>query len=369
MPLVVLDDPRPSTVRAVCVPADHPYVRAATADPSVVVLPDPPVPGGQPGQWWPPVALDAAWIEAHRDEADLLHVHFGTESFGVGHLRAALDAAHRVGWPVVVTVHDLENPQLTDQDHHVAQLGVLLAAADGVITLTAGGAAAIARRWGRRAAVVPHPRVLRTGWTPPAGGGRSVRRVATHLKDLRPGVDGAGAVAALVGATRRLAGAGLDLEVEVHLRDRTRDDRAAARVRDLCDGSSVTLVEHARPSDDALAEHLSGLDACLLPYGHGTHSGWLELCWDLGVPVVAPEIGHLSEQHPDGSVVTTTPFDRPGAATDLAGALGLALDLPAAGSRERDALVRERAHHRTRTDEASVQHHRELYRQLIAARR
>jgi len=37
----------------------------------------------------------------------------------------------------------------------------------------------------------------------------------------------------------------------------------------------------------------------VLPYRSGTHSGWVELCWDLGVPVAGPRIGHAGEQHPE----------------------------------------------------------------------
>lgn len=77
------------------------------------MIPDPPVPGGAPGQWWPPVILTPDWISAHADEVDVIHVHFGIESFGSDELSAALAAARRRGCPVVFTVHDLDNPQLT----------------------------------------------------------------------------------------------------------------------------------------------------------------------------------------------------------------------------------------------------------------
>ena len=245
-PRVASDAPGLDTIRVASVPARHPYVRAATADAAIEVLPDPPVPGAPPEQWWPPVMLDASWIHGHADEADLLHVHFGTESYSVEHLRAALDAAHEVGWAVVVTVHDLDHPQLRDdeQDRHVAQLGVLLSRADAVLTLTPGAADEIARRWGRDALVVPHPRILQQGWaarpfdrTEPRR-----RRVATYLQDLRPGVDARSAVRVLAAATRRRTRAGVDLDVEVHLRDRTRDDRVAAEVRELCGATGLRLV-------------------------------------------------------------------------------------------------------------------------------
>ena len=367
---LVGDATRPRTIRVASVPADHPYVRAVTADAAIAVLPDPPVPGAPPGRWWPPAVLDAAWILAHRDEADLLHVHFGTESYTTEHLRAALAAARRVGWPVVVTVHDLDHPQLRDEDqaHHTAQLGVLLGLADEVLTLTPGAAQEVRRRWGRTAVVVPHPRILHDGWSARPSG-EHPRRVAAHLKDLRPGVDGPSAVRALAAVRRRLADAGVDLEVEVHLRDRTRDERTAARLRELCEAGALRLVEHGRLTDTELADHLADLDVCLLPYGHGTHSGWLELCWDLGVPVVAPSIGYLAEQHRDGSVLVISPLDRPNATDELERAVMSALTLPAAGTPERAALVERRARQRAVTDRAAVDAHRRLYRDLVEGRR
>ena len=145
------------------VPAQHPYTRAIRpldpgAAPDVVFLPDPPVPGAPAYQWWPPRALDAEWLAEHRP--DVLHVHFGFEHFSPAQLAAALDAQHAHGGAVVVTVHDLENPHLTDQGPHRDRLAVLLGRADAVLTLTPGAAATLARDYGVRALVVPHPHIV-----------------------------------------------------------------------------------------------------------------------------------------------------------------------------------------------------------------
>lgn len=51
--------------------------------------------------------------------------------------------------------------------------------------------------------------------------------------------------------------------------------------------------------DAELHQWAGGLDVLALPYRHGTHSGWLELCWDLGTSVLAPSVGHYAEQHDD----------------------------------------------------------------------
>lgn len=355
-------------VRVVSVPAGHPYVARVTDHPEVVVLSDPPPPGAAPGQWWPPVVLDPRWITEHAAEADLLHVHFGTESFSPEHLAATLDAAHAVGWPVVLTVHDLQHPQLTDQRGYAAQLDVLVPRADAVLTLTPGAAAEIARRWDRAALVLPHPRLL-AGAPPQVPPATGARVVGLYLKDLRPNVDGPAATAALLAALSDPALQGLPVRAEVRLHHRVRDRQARDAVRALCACSpQLDLIEHDRLDDDELARSLAGLDACVLPYRHGTHSGWLELCWDLGVPVAAPEVGHYRDQHRDGSVAS---FARDRSGAGLAGALQALLTGPGAtrpGSPERAALVQRRQAQRLVEDRDTAERHRDLYRTLLAGR-
>ena len=130
-------------------------------------------------------------------------------------------------------------------------------------------------------------------------------RIGVHLKDLRPNVDGPGTVRTLLGSVARLRADGLPAIAEVRMHHRVRDEPAREEVRDLCaTDENAMLVEHERLSDAELAIAVSGLDVYVLPYRHGTHSGWLEMCWDLGVPVAAPLVGYYAEQHPDGSVAT-----------------------------------------------------------------
>jgi len=360
------------TVRVAAVPAGHPYVARVTAADGLEVLPDPTPPGAEPGRWWPPVVLDPAWVRAHAAEADLLHVHFGTESFAPEHLARTLAAAHEAGWPVVLTVHDLEHPQLTDQAGYRAQLDVLVPGADALVTLTPGAAAEIRARWGRDALVVPHPRLL--GDLPPAADAVAPapgdeRVVGLHLKDLRPNVDAPSATRALLAAVADLRASGLPVRAEVRLHRHVRDEAARAEVRALCaaaDPAVVRLVEHDRLDDAALAAALAGLDACVLPYAHGTHSGWLELCWDLGVPVAAPAVGYYDQQHPDGSVATSGPV---GDGAGLAAALRDLLRSPAAtrpGTPARAALVRDRRDRRLAEDGVAAERHAALYRSLLA---
>jgi len=359
-----IDQNRPATrqLRVVSVPSGHPYVAALAAPGSttgVVRLPDPVPAGATDGRWWPPVAVDGGWIRRHADEFDLLHLHFGTESFDLGHLRDVVDALRETGRPLVYTVHDLENPQLVDQAPHAAQLDLLVPAADELITLTAGAAAEIERRWGRTATVVAHPNVLPLDAEAPVGRPSSAVVVGTSLRDLRPNVDGPGTVAALLAAADLLRAEGVEVVVRVDLNEAVRDEEARGRVAALVAAHpGAELVVHPRLGDAELAAALADLDAVVLPYRHGTHSGWAELCWDLGVPVVAPLVGFSAGQHPG----STTSVDLADTAA-LVGALRSLTGAEAArpGSSARGEVVAARRARRREERDAVDGVHRSVY--------
>jgi hypothetical protein len=287
-------------IRVASIPAAHPYVRhALTAGDGITLLPDPPPPGASDGRWWPPVMCDAEWVTARRDSFDVMHLHFGTESYQVEHLRALVHALRASGRPLVHTLHDLENPQLTDQTPHLAHLDVLVPAADAIVTLTAGAAAAIERRWGRTAQVIPHPHVLALDADAPAGEHTDAYVLGVHLRDIRPGIDAVRAVATLLAAVDHLRAQGVAAVARVHVNERVRDESAADQVAALVAAHpAAELRRSARLGDAALARSIADLDVAVLPYRTGTHSGWVELCWDLGVPVAGPRIGYAGEQHP-----------------------------------------------------------------------
>lgn len=360
-----LDEPRSTArTRVVSIPAGHPYIRSVTADPRVAVLDDPPVPGAADGVWWPPQALDPDWIRAHADSADLLHVHFGTESFPPGHLTDCVDAAHAAGWPVVFTVHDLTHPQLSDQGAYRDQLDELVPKADALVTLTDSAAAEIRERWGRDAVVLPHPSIVGDISVSGIGALGEELRIGVHLKDLRAGTDGPGTVRTLLEAVTLLRERGTAAVAEIRMHRTVRDTDARQAVRHaLGDHPHALLIEQERLPDDVLFAALSGLDACVLPYRAGSHSGWLELCWDLGVPVIAPAIGHFGDQHPRDGVAEYPPGD----ASALAAALAelLASQFAARpGSLARAQLVDSRRARRRETDAATAAAHAELYSSL-----
>jgi hypothetical protein len=311
--------------------------------------------------------LDAGWITAHADAFDVMHVHFGVESLSSAALERGLRALRAAGRPIVYTVHDLTHPQLAaaGQARHLAQLDLLITGAGALITLTPGAAREIESRWGRSAHVIAHP-AMRTGLPPVAGVDRNaVPVIGVHLRDLRPGVDGPGSVALLAGALDRLRADGVRVRGQVSMHDRVRDATAADEVRHVCAAADeIGLVQASRSTDAGLEAQLAGLAVSMLPYRHGTHSGWLELCVDLGVPVVGPAFGHFADQSPDPAAYRSFV---PGDPASLVDALTPLLASPVAvpGSLDRTRAITAAADRRERDREAIVAAHVAVYRSLL----
>jgi hypothetical protein len=351
-------------IRVAAVPGGHPYVRSLVeprAD-TVRFLPDPPARDGATDRWWPPAMLTAGWVDGHADDFDLMHVHFGMESFTTAELAATLGALRAAGKPLVYTVHDLENPQLTDQSAHREHLDLIVPAADELVTLTPGARGEIERRWGRTARVIGHPRVAPAGVSAgapaadsPAAAGSTAATAIVHVRDLRPNIDGIGTVRALAIAAASLA---TRIRVIVDVNETVRDEAQLAHIVDVVEASPhLELHRHARYDDAELVASLSGAEIAVLPYRFGTHSGWAELCWDLGVPVVTAPVGYIAEQHPSASVVVDAAMQG-GLAVALHNALALSTT---AGSAARRATVASREAERSVQGVAIAREHEELY--------
>jgi hypothetical protein len=284
-------------IRVASVPAGHPYVRHLAdpdGDDGVVRLADPADP------WWPPEMLAADWVRRHRDSFDLMHVHFGFDGCPPDDLRALCGSLAAAGRPLVVTVHDLRNPHHETSELHHDQLTALLGGADAVITLTDWAAKRLGESHGVDAEVVPHPHIVELD---DLRCRQSRRRrpsnvVGVHLKSLRPNMEH-GVLDAAVAAVRRVSGAVLrvDIHCDVASPDGLRHD-AALMARLTCADACGVLDLHVHDffDDDEFVDYIEGLRVSVLPYRFGTHSGWLEVCRDLGVAVVAPDCGAYAEQ-------------------------------------------------------------------------
>lgn len=293
-----------TSIRVASVPSGHVYVRHLgdpRDDGSVIRLPDVVRPGDE-GRWWPPVMLDADWIAANHASFDVFHVHFGFDAKSPRELRAIGGALRAAGVPLVLTVHDLRNPHHSDADLHDAQLDVLLGWAAAVITLTPGAAEAIGARWGRVAEVLPHPHVVDWATMSRARPVHAGYVVGLHAKSLRANMDVAAVARVLAATVVGLPGARLRIDIHHEVFDPAarayNPDVGHAFRAFAAANDQVELLEHDYFSDDELWEYLNAIDVSVLPYRFGTHSGWLEACFDLGTTVVAPSCGFYAEQQP-----------------------------------------------------------------------
>jgi glycosyltransferase involved in cell wall biosynthesis len=292
-------------IRLLSVPSGHVYVDHLddpTTDDVVVRLPDPALPGRAAGApWWPPVALEAQWVLDHAGEFDVFHVHFGFDARTPEQLVDLVEALRRTGTPLVYTVHDLRNPHHWDRSAHDAHLDVLVPAADSLVTLTAGAAAEIEQRWGRQATVLPHPHVVEEPTLSRPRPARDEYVVGVHFKSLRASMDPLPVVEVLAKVVPQLSHARLrvDVHTDVMTPGFERHDPAVAfRVQSLADAGLVDLHVHDFFTNDELWGYFQDLDLSVLPYRFGTHSGWLEACYDLGTPVLVSDCGFYAEQRP-----------------------------------------------------------------------
>ena len=78
----------------------------------------------------------------------------------------------------------------------------------------------------------------------------------------------------------------VDAHTDVMRQGGRREARPVAAGLARMDGRGlIDLRVHDYFTDDELWDYLSSLDVSVLPYRFGTHSGWLEACYDLGTTV------------------------------------------------------------------------------------
>ncbi len=352
-----------STIKVASIPASHVYVRHLS-DPlqedGVERLPDAAPPDGRrvPWGWWPPVMLDPDWLSDHASSFDLVHVHFGFDEATAAKLEDIADCLRELARPLLYTVHDLRNPHQPDSREHEALLDVLIPRADGLLTLTSGAAREIARRWHRHALVLPHPHVLELEGLERARLRREEFVIGVHAKSVRASMDPLAVAVVLGEVVRELESARVRVDVHDEIFDPESHWYApdvGSGLQALADAGSIELRVHPYFSDRELWDYLAALDVSVLPYRFGTHSGWLEACYDLGTTVIAPDCGFYSEQRP---VLTYAHHEEGLDADSLAHAV-----LEAYRRRPRwQATRRARLHERARIAQA----HRRLYEEVLA---
>ncbi|UOG23268.1 glycosyltransferase family 1 protein [Gordonia amicalis] len=299
-------------IRVASVPQSHVYVRHLspvngsvslldTGSVSVTRLPDPvPADGAKvPGGWWPPLMLDPRWIAEHHNEFDVFHIHFGFDAVEPSVMADVLGELDRHDKPLVYTLHDLRNPHHPGPGAHEEVLDLLVPAADEIITLTPGAAQQISQRWGRSAAVLPHPHVVPPARFAPREAATDDFIVGVHAKSVRANMDPLPVIMTLLDAASDYP----DMTIQINLHDEVfvpgnhwyNPDFGTAALA-LSRHPYARVRVHEYYTDDQLWDYLGNLSVSVLPYRFGTHSGWLEACHDLGTAVIAPSCGFYHEQ-------------------------------------------------------------------------
>lgn len=311
--------------RVLSIPGGHVYTRAIKPD-NVTFEPDPDI----GGKWWPHPALEAQWWDGGA-AVDVCHIHFGFEHQNPRKIDRLIRAIRKSGVALVVTVHDIDNPHLADpadQAGHHERIRLLVRGADAVITLTDHARTRIHELVGAPVdiTVIPHPLVVTREER--AAVDTVPTRPAVFLKSLRSNVVGDPAF------YEALAQAGTAIYIH--------DVPATQDFRDTLAARGVDVIAHAPLDDATLYQAIGSCTAVVLPYLRGTHSGWLEMCRDLGVGVAVPAIGCYADQADSPEAVATYPAGDGVAAAQAVRTLADDAPHPYVGDRE-EQLERIRA--------------------------
>lgn len=125
--------------------------------------------------------------------------------------------------------------------------------------------------------------------------------IGVHAKSLRANLDPLAVLDTIVTSAAGLPDTRVRVDLDSHVFDPGGDQRTAdlaAIITDYATGHGVDLRIHDRFDDNELWQYLIEIDVSVLPYRFGTHSGWLEACYDVGTAVIAPDCGYFADQKP-----------------------------------------------------------------------
>jgi hypothetical protein len=243
------------------------------------------------------------WLCAREDLRffDVLHIHF-FEFTPAATLQRALDKCLTCGRRIILTVHETAPMFPRNRPAYQEGLATICTAAHRVLTLTRGGASALLTLLPfveRRLVVIPHGFVLHPdspAWGRAGSGGERVEYALYGA--FRPNRD---TYTLLLNWYFGL----LHHRARLNILSRA---IAPPDVRDPAlhipaimeflqrDRERIRVVMAPHPADVQVVDFLSRCDVLLMPYTWGSHSGQLELAFDLSLLPVISDVGFYDEQ-------------------------------------------------------------------------
>ncbi|MFI1648631.1 hypothetical protein ACH4XT_17060 [Streptomyces avidinii] len=282
-----------SRIRVVHAPARTPYVRKLTDGHIEIVN------GTVHRGMEVPRDVSMRWLLERRpfDWFDVLHLHH-VEFDDLATLKSVLSECARSGRRVVFTAHDVD-PVFSKRAAYHRKLSVLAEAGVPFVCLTEASRSDVRKRFGDRVETVtiPHGFVVPPGTSYPSraqevrspryflfGSLRENRDITTALYNWRFGRHQQDTSMHLL-----LRAPGRINLLEEHDRWSLLTSMAGdPRLR-------IDVLPH--PTDEDVVDTALGCDALVLPYRWGSHSGQLELAFDLGLVPVVSAVGYVRDQY------------------------------------------------------------------------